>query len=80
MALWEFAQQPVYANLIHEASLIFTVSFYSKETEFCFLFLFFFFLRFYLSVHEREREAEGEAGSLQGARCGTRSLDPRVTP
>ena len=34
-----------------------------------------FFLRFYLLMREREREeetqAEGEAGSLQGARCGT---------
>ena len=33
---------------------------------------------------EREREAEtqaeGEAGSLQGARCRTRSQDPGVTP
>ena len=33
---------------------------------------------------EREREAgtqvEGEAGSLQGAPCGTRSRDPGVTP
>ena len=26
------------------------------------------------------REAEGEAGSLQGARCGTWSQDPRITP
>ena len=32
----------------------------------------FFFLRFYLFIHETQ--AEGEAGSLQGARCGTRSL------
>ena len=33
---------------------------------------------------EREREAEtqaeGEEGALQGARCGTRSRDPRVMP
>ena len=32
----------------------------------------------------REREAEtqeeGEAGSMQGARCGTRSQDSRITP
>ena len=34
-------------------------------------------LRFYLFIHERHREreadtqAEGEAGSVQGARCGT---------
>ena len=47
-----------------------------------------FFLRFYLFIHERERErereaetqAEGEAGSMQGARCRTRSRDPRITP
>ena len=32
---------------------------------------------------EREREEEtqaGEAGSMQGARCGTRSRVPRITP
>ena len=33
---------------------------------------------------EREREAEtqaeGEAGSMQGARCGTQSRDSRITP
>ena len=29
---------------------------------------------------EREREAEGEAGSMQGAWCGTRSRDSRITP
>ena len=47
-----------------------------------------FFLRFYLFIHERQRErereaetqAEGEAGSMQGARCGTRSQDSRITP
>ena len=48
----------------------------------------FFFLRFYLFIHERhththteaETQAEGEAGSMQGARCGTRSLVSRITP
>ena len=41
-------------------------------------------LKNYLFIHERHREgetetqAEGEAGSLQGARCGTRSQDPGV--
>ena len=34
-----------------------------------------FFKIFYLFIHEREREAEtqaeGEAGSIQGAPCGT---------
>ena len=29
---------------------------------------------------EREAEAEGEAGSMQGAQCGTPSQEPRVTP
>ena len=27
----------------------------------------------YLRQREREKQAEGEAGSMQGARCGTRS-------
>ena len=43
-----------------------------------------FFLKFYLFEREREREAEtqaeGEAGSIQGARCGTRSQVPRIMP
>ena len=39
------------------------------------------FLGFYLFTHERDKErhrdiAEGEAGSLQGAWCGTQSPDP----
>ena len=42
------------------------------------------FLRFYLFIHDREREAEtqaeGEAGSMPGARCGTRSQVSRITP
>ena len=29
---------------------------------------------------EVETQAEGEAGLMQGARCGTRSPDPRITP
>ena len=29
---------------------------------------------------EAETQAEGEAGSLWGARCGTRSQDPRSRP
>ena len=29
---------------------------------------------------EAETQAEGEAGSLQGARCGTRSQDSKITP
>ena len=46
-----------------------------------------FFLRSYLVfMRDRERErkaetqAEGEAGSIQGARCGTRYQDSRITP
>ena len=51
---------------------------------------FFVFLRFYLFIHERQRQterereaetqAEGEAGSMQGARCGTQSQDPESGP
>ena len=29
---------------------------------------------------DERTQAEGEAGSMQGARCRTRSLDPRITP
>ena len=29
---------------------------------------------------EAETQAEGEAGSPQGAGCGTRSQDPGITP
>ena len=49
---------------------------------------FFFFLRFYLfmRIHREEREreaetqAEGEAGSMQGAGCGTPSRVSGITP
>ena len=56
-----------------------------RKAHFCFFFFFFFFKDFvYLFMRDTEREAEtqaeGEAGSMQGARCGTRSQDPRVTP
>ena len=44
---------------------------------------FYYFLKV-LFIHEtqreRETETEGEAGSMQGARCGTRSWVPRVRP
>lgn len=33
-----------------------------------------------MRVTEREREAEGDAGYMQGAQCGTRSRDSRITP
>ena len=32
-----------------------------------------------LFMRQKQRQAEGEVGSMQGARCGTRSQDPRVT-
>ena len=47
---------------------------------------FLFFFKFYLFIHEghREREAEtqaeGEAGSMQGARLGTRSQVSTIMP
>ena len=50
------------------------------------LFCFYFFKDFYLFIHKRhthteaETQAEGEAGSMLGARCGTRSQDSRITP
>ena len=42
------------------------------------------FIYLFMRDTEREREAEtqaeGEAGSMQGARCGTRSCDSRIMP
>ena len=50
----------------------------------CKLVIFFFFLRFYLFMRDTEKEtetqAEGEVGSLRGARRGTQSQDPGITP
>ena len=40
------------------------------------VFLFNFFVRD--TEREAETQAEGGAGSMQGARCGTRSWDPEV--
>ena len=46
--------------------------------------IFIFILFIYLFMRDTEREAEtqaeGEAGSMQGAPCGTRPQDPRITP
>ena len=44
--------------------------------------IFFKILFIYLleTQEEAETQAEGEAGSMRGARCGTRSGDPRITP
>ena len=40
------------------------------------------FMRIHREEREREKEAEtqaqGEAGSMQGARCGTQSQDPGI--
>ena len=45
-------------------------------------FFFFFKDSIYLLMRDtkREREAEGEAGSMRGARRGTRSRVSRITP
>ena len=49
-------------------------------------FIYFFKDFVYLFMREREREreaetqAEGEVGSIQGARCGTRSRVTRIRP
>ena len=65
------------------------VSFYQLPLTPClFLAVIFYFLRFYLFIHERHKEwgggaaaqAEGEAGSVQGARRGARSLVSGITP
>ena len=54
-----------------------------KMVPFGFVF-FFFFLDLFIHERQREREAEtqaeGEAGSMQGARRGTRSRVSRITP
>ena len=45
----------------------------------CLLFYYYYFLTYLFmrdSESKAETQAEGEAGSLQGARCGTRSRDP----
>ena len=41
-----------------------------------------YFIYLFIRVTEREAEtqAEGEAGSMQGARCGTQSWDSRIMP
>ena len=45
-----------------------------------FLFKKYFIYLFMIDTErEAETEGEGEAGSLQGARCGTQSLDPEIT-
>ena len=38
------------------------------------------FMRDTHTHREAETQAEGEAGSMQGARCGTRSQDSGITP
>ena len=57
--------------------------FFQVFLRFHFLSLEFFFFKIYLFIHserEAETQAEGEAGSMQGARHGTRSWVSRITP
>ena len=57
---------------------------YCINTLYCGSYYYFFNFKIYLFLRdtqgEAETQAEGEAGSLQGARCRTRSQDPGVTP
>ena len=59
---------------------------YFKITSFNKCLIYIFLKIFNLFIHERQRErqryiqAEREAGSMQGAQCGTRSLDSRIMP
>ena len=48
--------------------------------KFLYFFLRLLFINSWKTQRAAEKQAEGEAGSLQGARCGTRSQDPGVTP
>ena len=43
-----------------------------KTTHFIYLFM--------ETQGEAETQAKGEAGSMQGAQCGTQSRDSRITP
>ena len=42
------------------------------------LYLLFYYLFMRHTQKETETQAEGEAGSMQGAQCGTRSQDPGI--
>ncbi|CAK7307481.1 hypothetical protein VULLAG_LOCUS13311 [Vulpes lagopus] len=83
---WDHPESNVIIKITVQLSMRFTSQ--KAACFFFFLSFFFFFLRFYLFIREREREREreaetqagGEAGSMQGARCGTRSLVSRISP
>ena len=53
-----------------------------EASVFCFFFkdFIYLFMRDTERETETETQAEGEAGSLQGARCGTQSQDSRIMP
>ena len=70
--------------LLNALNLLYPISCRHVFPCFIWLCLIFFFLRFYLFTRdthrERQRQEEGEAGSMHGARCGTRFRDSRITP
>ena len=49
-----------------------------EETGQGILFFYLFIFKIFIYLFMRDT-AEGEAGSMQGARCGTRSQDPGTT-
>ena len=55
---------------------------FQQTTEFVFIIfkkdIIYLFMRD--TQREAETQAEGEAGSMQGARCGTRSRHPGIMP
>ena len=66
---------------------IFRLGLWQLKSSFALWCLFYYFFKFYLFIHrnthrerDAEAQAEGEAGSMQGARCETRSRVPRITP
>ena len=77
-SLWSQISQP-----LHPATGPLSLPVLTYGSLSYFFFIFFKILFIHESHREREREAktqaEGEAGSLQGARRGTRSRDPGVT-
>ena len=76
---------PTSASLLSEESASTSPSASSIPAS-CSPSFFSFFLRFYLLIHEKhtqretETQAKGEAGSMQGARCGTPSQVSRSHP
>ena len=82
------AEDPSLANLMKKIHIYLVI----REIEPLFLslcsFLYFFFFKDFIYLFmrhththtEAETQAEGEAGSMQGAQCGTRSHDSRIRP